>query len=70
MKAITFKITCINLPGWPKDLHHTHNQGYAYALPTHYVYLCGENSPYASWSYLSRLPELDQRILIVIPSSY
>ncbi len=42
MKAITFKNTCINFPGWPKDLHLTHNQGYAYALPTHYVYLCGK----------------------------
>ena len=54
MKAITFENTCCNLPGWPKDLHLTHSQGYAYALPTHYVYLCGQNCPYATWSYLEQ----------------
>jgi hypothetical protein len=54
MKAITFKNTCCNLPGWPKDLYLTHSQGYAYAQPTHYVYLCGENCPYATLSYLEQ----------------
>jgi hypothetical protein len=54
MKALTFKNNCINIAGWAQDLHLTHCQGYAYALPTHYVYLSGQNSPYSTWSFLEQ----------------
>jgi hypothetical protein len=50
MKAVTFKNTNIKVSTWPPDLHLTHSQGYAYALPTHFTYLCGENCPYVGWS--------------------
>jgi hypothetical protein len=54
MKAITFKNTNIKVGKLPKDWHVTHSQGYAYALPTHYVYLCGDSCPHAGWSYLEQ----------------
>ena len=54
MKAITFKNTDMTPAGWSADLHLTHSQGYAYSLPTHYVFMCGENCPYATWSFLEQ----------------
>jgi hypothetical protein len=50
VKASTFRNTDIKVSNWPKDLHVTHSQGYAYALSTHHIFLCGANCPFVGWS--------------------
>ena|SRR3989339_400615 len=54
MKPITFTNTNIKIDNWPKDLHLTHKQGYAYETDDHFLFLCGNNYPYIGWSIAER----------------
>ncbi|MBP3772453.1 MAG: hypothetical protein J6I53_07170 [Treponema sp.] len=46
MKAICYKNTKTNLPGWVDNVHVEQKYGYAYETPTHYVHFYGKESFY------------------------
>ena len=46
MKAICYKNTKTNLPGWVDNVHLEQKYGYAYETPTHYVHFYGKESFY------------------------
>ena len=46
MKAICYKNTKTNLPGWIDTVHIEQKYGYAYETPTHYVHFYGKESFY------------------------
>lgn len=45
MKALSYRNTTTNLPGWVSTLHVEQVYGFAYELPDHFVHIYGKESP-------------------------
>lgn len=57
MKAITYKNTKTNLPGWREELHKTQKFGYAYETSSHFVHFYGKDRLYIISQGLTVLEE-------------